>query len=158
MSPRHARRKSGAGVTSLELVIIVLIVGILASAAIPALSHSLSAHRVESAAQRVKLDLELARRRARVSSSSQSVQFDSASSSYTLPGVSHLDHPGLDYAVDLAGPPYDSLITSVDFGGDEQVIFNGYGLPDSGGAVVLQSGQYQRTVTLDAEQGKAAIQ
>jgi len=158
MPPRHSRRKSPAGVTTLELVVIVLIVGILASAAVPAIIRSLSAHRVESAAQRVKLDLERARHRARVSSTNQSVQFDPASSSYTLPGISHLDHPGLDYAVDLAGPPYDSLITSVDLGGDEEVIFNGYGLPDSGGAVVLQSGQYQRTVTLDAEHGKATIQ
>jgi hypothetical protein len=139
-------------------VIIVLIAGILASAAVPAVTHSLSAHRVQSAAQRVKLDLEHARRRARVSSTSQSVEFDSASSSYTLPGISHLDHPGIGYAVDLAGPPYNSLIASADFGGDEQVIFNGYGLPDSGGAVVLQSGRHQRTVTLDAEQGKATIQ
>ena len=85
------------------------------------------------------------------------MQFDSASEAYTLPGVQDLDHAALDYTVRLQDPPYEALMVSADFGGDEVLVFDGYGLPDSGGTVVVQSGQYQKTVSVDPTTGKASV-
>lgn len=151
-------RTRSAGFTLLELVIVVMILGIMAAVAVPRYAESLSQHRVGAAARRIEADLELARRRARISSTGQSVQFDTGSHSYVLPGVPHLDHPGQDYAVELGRPPYTASILSADFGGDTELLFNGYGFPDSAGTIVVQSGKYQKTITVDPDTGGASVQ
>ena len=51
----------------------MLVMSIFAAAAVPIFTDSLLFQRVESAAQRVKIDLELARQTARLTSSAQSV-------------------------------------------------------------------------------------
>src|SRR5437870_13428346 len=56
-----------------ELIIVVLIMSILGAVAAPKFFDSLLFHRVESAARRVKTDLELARTQARLTSASQSI-------------------------------------------------------------------------------------
>src|SRR5437763_1911264 len=80
-----------------ELVIVLLIMSILTAVAAPKFFDSLLFHRVESAARRVKSDLELARTQARLTSASQSIAFTNSSSSYTLAGVKSLDRPGATY-------------------------------------------------------------
>lgn len=102
--------------------------------------------------------MKLARRRAKISSAAQSVQFDPISHSYVLPGVPHLDHSGLDYRVELENSFYATSIVSIDFGGDAQLLFDGFGVPDSAGTVVVQSGRYQRTITVDPDTGEASVQ
>ncbi len=44
--------------------------------------------------------------------------------------------------------PYHVRIIAADFGGDSSVQFNGYGMPDTGGSVTVESGGQQRTVTI----------
>ena len=56
--------------TFIELVIVLLVMGILTAVAAPKFFDSLLFHRVESAARRVKADLELARTQARLTSAS----------------------------------------------------------------------------------------
>jgi prepilin-type N-terminal cleavage/methylation domain-containing protein len=154
LKPKHRRR---AGFALVELVIVILIIGIMAAVAVPRFAESLSRYRVEAAAKRIELDLKLARRQAKISSASRSIQFDEIGHLYVLPGVLHLDHPGQDYRVKLAEAPYAAQIFSVDFGGDAEVIFDGYGLPDSGGTIVVKSGPYQKTITLDGATGEPSI-
>src|SRR3954451_11139261 len=72
-----------------ELVIVCFIMSILAAVAGPKFYDSLLFHRVESAARRVKADLELARSQARLSSASQTITF--VNSVYTLANVKSLD-------------------------------------------------------------------
>ena len=136
--------------TLVELVIVVLIIGIMTAAAVPEFGDSLQFNRVESAASRIAADLQMARNRARMASADQVVDFDAAAASYTMPGLPDLDHPGQDYTVNLAGSPYNVLLTYVDFNGVDLVTFNGSGIPDSAGEIDVESGGYLKTVVLDA--------
>lgn len=154
-NPEKTRR---AGFTLVELVIVVMIVGIVAAVAAPRYAATISRYRVEAAAKRIEIDLKLARRQAKIASAGQSIQFDTVAHSYVLPGVPHIDHPNLDYRVELAKTPYDSSITLVNFGGDAELLFDGYGCPDSAGTVVVQSGEYQKTVVVDPDTGEAKVQ
>ncbi len=156
---RRPRRTSGRGAfTLVELVIVVLIVGILTAAGVPRLIDSISYHRAEAAAKRIKLDVGLARRSARMAGADRSIDFDAATESYTLPDTAHLDRQGSDYTVSLAAAPYRAVIVSADFGGDAVLTFNGYGAADSPGSVVVQAGPYQKTVTVEPATGKASIE
>ena len=49
-------------------------------------------------------------------------------------------------------------VLSADFGGQSRVSFDGYGVPSAGGSAVVQVGQTQKTVWLDAATGKATVQ
>jgi type II secretory pathway pseudopilin PulG len=135
---------------------VVMLIGIFTAVAIPQFVDSLLFYRVESAARRVKIDLELARRAARLTSSQQSVTFDN--SRYELSsGVAGLDKPNADYAVDLAAAPFHLTTVSVDFGGDAAVSFDGFGTPSSGGTVLLGTAEHECTVTLDGTTGDVRI-
>lgn len=144
--------------TVLELVFVLAIVAILASMALPRFSGAAVRQRADAAARRVAADLALARKHARQSSTSQTVVFDVAADSYQLAGMSHPDHPANEYVVRLGEEPYRAAIVSANFAGQKQVIFDGYGMPDSGGTVVIQVGTEQRAITLDVDAGEASVQ
>jgi prepilin-type N-terminal cleavage/methylation domain-containing protein len=142
--------------TFLELVVVVLIIGIMAAVAVPTFFDSLLYHRVESAALRVKADLEQLRQTARRTSRTQAMNL--GETSYTLPP----DVPGLgqvndSYTVDLSKPPYQLESVSIDFDDDSTLSFDGYGMPSQGGSFVLQAGDYIRTVSLDGDTGEITI-
>lgn len=146
-----------SGHTILEIVIVLLVIGILAAAGAPRYFQSLANQRVESAARRVKLDLEFVQRRAKTRGTSQTIVFDDANSTYTLVDVNDLDRPTETYTVDLKKAPYEAAVLSVDLGGDDEIEFDGYGLPDSDASIVLVVGSTQRVVNVDAESGQVTI-
>ena len=53
---------------------------------------------------------------------------------------------------------YRVAIDSVDFGGDADLVFNGFGVPDSSGFVQVVVGTELRRVDVDVSSGKATIQ
>lgn len=157
--PYRARRRPNLrGFTLIELVIVVATVAILAAIAIPRMAGTLARRRIEFAAGRVVSDLRLAQRQARLSSASRTVQFDVASNSYRLLGVPSLNGPSGEYTVRLTDTPYEVSVVSASFGGDARLIFDGYGVPDSGGSVVLGSGGNQATISVDPASGTATVQ
>jgi Tfp pilus assembly protein FimT len=139
-----------------ELVIVVMIMSIMAAVAAPSFFETLLYHRVESAARRVKADLELARDTARLKSATQTVTFTSPR--YTLgTSVAGLDQPKTAYTVDLSASPYELNGVTARFNNTPAVSFDGYGTPSSGGTVVLTSKGYRCTVTLDGVTGQVSI-
>jgi hypothetical protein len=68
------------------------------------------------------------------------------------------DRPGAAYAVDLTASPYQVTLNSVNLGNDTTLVYNGYGVPDSAGTIVVQAGNFTKTVTIDSSTGMAKIQ
>ena len=124
---------------------------IVASITVPRYANFVAQQRAAGAARKISADLAYAKRQARFSSASQIVTFNVAADTYTLAGVDDPDHPGEPYQVDLADEPYGATIISATFDTDTEVIFDGYGVPDSGGSVVIQVGDYRKRITVDGD-------
>lgn len=155
-----AAKQRGRCFSLVELVVVLVIMAALALIAEPRYAGVLSRYRVERAARRVAADLALSRFQARTSSRSRSIAFNPNLHQYEMSWSTGAlsDAPSATTTVKLNAEPYRVKIVSASLGGDTAVTFNGYGVPDSGGAVILQSGPYQKTVVLNADTAKAQVQ
>ena len=120
--------------------------------------HPVADLAIKAAAERVVADLALARRQARNTSTSIEVVFVPGQDRYVLKKIRDLDRSSAEYTVILSAEPYNATLTSADFGGSARVIFNGYGMPDSEGQLVLGARGESRVVYLDPDTGKASVQ
>jgi prepilin-type N-terminal cleavage/methylation domain-containing protein len=145
-----------------ELIVVLAIIAILASMAIPRFASATTRQRADAAARRIVADLTLAQQRARHTSRSQSVIFDVAAGSYQIPGLSDPDHPDEGYEVQLGAEPYLATIVAADIDGTTQVTFNGFGRPlsvkQADGTITIQVGSETRTITIDIETGQASFE
>ncbi|MHC4219416.1 MAG: prepilin-type N-terminal cleavage/methylation domain-containing protein [Planctomycetota bacterium] len=145
------------GFSLLELIIVMAIIAIVAAIAAPRYGEALARYRADSAARRVAADLDRARATARAASADVTVIFNVAGDDYTMTGVPALNNPAVDASLDLAGPPYHTRLDSAVLGGDAIVIFDGFGMPDSGGAIKVSCGSNTRIVNLNAATGVVAV-
>ena len=145
------------GFSILELVLILAIIAVVAAIATPRYASSLSNYRCEAAAQRIIRDLGVARAEARSGSTNITVTFNVNSNNYGIAGVASLESASASASLTLSDAPYYAQLLSAAFGGDEVVTFDGYGLPDSGGTVVVGVGGVTRNVVLDGQSGLADI-
>lgn len=150
------------GVTLIELIMVISLIGIIAAVATPRYSDSLKQFQAESAAGRIEADLKMARRQAFIMGKDISVLFDTGTHSYSMPNIASLDKSQQPYQMRLSVSPFYASLNSASFpggtGGDKQVVFNRYGIPDGGGSVVLRCGGTTKTVLLNANSGKVTIQ
>ena len=139
------------------------IVGIAAAIATPRYAQSLARYRAESAAHRVAADLAYAQSRARLDGVSRSVSFNVGADGYTMPGVKDPDTGSAPYVVGLGEEPYRATIITASFDDPmsldvvNEVIFDGYGKPDSAGTVTVKVGSITFSVNLAADSGKATV-
>ena len=142
----------------LELVMIIAIIAIVSAIAVPRYGNSLARYHAEVTARRVVADLGLAQAMARTTTSAVTVTFEVPSNRYVLQGVADADNPGQDASLTLSDPPYHAQLVAAVFGGDDVVIFDGYGMPDSGGSIDISAGGVTKTIQLDPDTGKAVVQ
>lgn len=154
---RHAATTDG-GFTLLEVLLVLAILAIFAAVAAPRYGRASGRYRADLAARRVMADLCLAQSCAKAASSSRTVSFSTATKSYQLLNVPSPDGLSGDYTVVLSAEPYNADLTSANFNGSSQVVFNGWGLPANGGTVVVSVGSQQRTVVVDGATGRVSLQ
>ena len=152
------QRRNISGHSLLELVIVLMIVGIMATAAAPIFRQSLIHQRVESAARRLKIDLELVQRHAKSRGTSQTISFDLTTSSYNLPGEADLNRPSETYTVDLRQTPYAVAILTTDLDEPAQIVFDGYGLPDRSATIRIGTASQYLDIVVDGQTGQIRIQ
>jgi type II secretory pathway pseudopilin PulG len=143
--------------TLIEAVMVICILAVVAGVAIPRVANSLAGQRVDAAARRIAGDLNLAQERARQASATQTVSFDLTGSTYQLVGMTDLDHPAAAFTVSLGSAPYEAQLASVAFGSHSTLHFDGFGIPDAGGTIVIHCGNQWRAVTVAAESGAVTI-
>lgn len=136
---------------------VLIILAIFAAIAVPRYSGAVALLRVEAAANRVVMDLNMAREQAKLVSGVRRVYFNVPASSYQIEGVQHFDVPGAVYMVKLKEEPYGVTITSTSLNNDDYLAFDYYGYPDSDGTIVLRVGALTRTVQIHAATGRITI-
>ncbi len=154
----RTKAASDCGFSMLELLLVMAIMATLAVIGVPRYQGSLARYRADLAARRIVADLSQAQSSAKAASASRTVAFSVATNTYQVPELSSLDGNSGSYSVALSERPYEAGLISANFAGDAQIVFNGWGIPDSGGTVTLTVGSEQRTVAVDTETGRASIQ
>lgn len=137
---------------------VLVILATLGAIAAPRYATALDRYHADATARRIVADLELARATARNTSASVTVTFDPGLNSYVMTGVDSLDHPGSDATLVLSVAPYRSKLVATGLGGDDEIVFDGFGVPDAGGTVLIQCGDESRTIAVDGETGVASVQ
>lgn len=158
----NRRRLSPAGFTYIELMVVLLICGILTAAATPIYMDNVLRFRVDAAAKRLAADISFAQHQAQVRSTTQNIVITpnagvGTPNSYSMPQAKYINSTVTGAVVNLTQEPYRVIISSATFGAGTTLTFDRYGAPSSGGTVVLQSGSYQKTITVNASTGKVTI-
>jgi type II secretory pathway pseudopilin PulG len=147
---RHSKRWTAFSI--MELIVVLMIMSIVAAVAAPSFHRSLEYHQLESAARRVKQDLEYLQATARTRSMTLECEFDGLT--YTMGGaaIRGLDRGG-DYVVNLAVAPYDLESVVVDLDGETSIEFNGYGEAAHDATITLGVGDETRSIEVVAATG-----
>lgn len=132
--------------TLVEMVVVVVIMGIFAGVTIPRFSSFISTQRAEASVRKITMDLEYAKNRAKNSSQSRTVEFNISNNTYRIIGESDIDHPSTPYQVSISDPPYHAQLVSVDFNSTTKVVYDGYGVPNYNGTIVIKVGTITETI------------
>ncbi|GAA5507644.1 prepilin-type N-terminal cleavage/methylation domain-containing protein [Novipirellula caenicola] len=148
-----------SGISLIEITIVLVILGIMTAAAAPRWADSLQRYRVANTANRVLADLKRTQLTAFRSSTAKTITFDVDHERYSIAGVTPLERPSGDYVIKLNESPYKSSLVSV-WGrtGTQTLTFDGFGIPNQGGNIVVGSGDLQAIISVDAVTGTAVIQ
>ena len=159
VNARSNQRGTRPGFSLGELMIVVIVISILAAAALPKWSSSLQKLRASNAASRIVSDLARAQSAAYGSSTAKTVTFSVTASQYTISDVASLKRSSGTYAVTLTDDPYRCSLVSVwGESGTQTITFDGYGLPNRGGTIIVAANGVQKSIVVNAATGTAVIQ
>lgn len=144
------------GFTVVELVLVLAIIGTVATIAVPRISHMLAAQRALAAGNRVAADLRRVAAVARAATRTWSVTFDAGDGVYKAAG---LDASGasVTWSVTLGDEPYLASIKKISLGADNAVTYSAYGTPGESGTIRVASGDASCLVTIDQQQATVAV-
>lgn len=149
---------SRRGYSLIELLMVMTIVGVVAAIAAPRYGNAASRYAAESAAHRIAADLEQARELAKGASTSYVVSFKTGAGAYEFgPAGTDASSPFFQ-VVRVDREPYGVTIESADFASTKVLTFNGYGVPDAGGSVLITKGSRSYRVSVAANSGKCTVQ
>lgn len=153
------------GVSLIELVLSVLVLGILAAVATPVYSNSLLKYRVELAAQRITQDVVQAQRAARQSNSTRTITFNSSSDSYSISGLKSMDRSSQAYSVAMNQSPYNVDIVKLVTANQPTtslpsvaIAFNRFGMPDQGASITVRAGIFEKRIDVASISGRVSVQ
>jgi prepilin-type N-terminal cleavage/methylation domain-containing protein len=138
------------GFTMIELVIVVLILGILGSVAAPRYLETLANYRTDATAKRIVADLQITKRRAQQTSTSQTIVFYVVENRYEITTMNDLDHTKTIYEHRLGEGVSQAKLVSASFGGSSTLVFDLYGQPSSAGTIVINAGSGNHTIEVGA--------
>ncbi|UCE60101.1 MAG: hypothetical protein JSU63_21985 [Phycisphaerales bacterium] len=131
----------------------LVIIGTLTAIAVPRYANFLARQQLDAAVRRVNADLAYAQRRAKTLSQSQTVTFAVDLDNYKIQGMPDPDRSNKLHKVELGKDPYNAEIVSADLGGDAEIVFDGFGVPDSAGTIIVQVNNRQTTITIGLDSG-----
>ena len=146
-----------AGVSLVDLAVSVMIIGIITGIAVPRFSSMTQAYSADAAAHRIVSDLTHARRKARTTGQSETIAFDTDGDRYTFSSLTSLDSQGQLYTVELGQSPYSADLVKVGFGEESSLTFNGFGVADNSGALVISVGHEVREISVDVASGLITV-
>lgn len=160
------------GFTLIELLVVVMILAIIGAVAIPLVSSNDDAE-CQSAARALISDLELAQSTALARQTPVALVFSDDLQGYkvvlaegqnlddyaSLLALSHPLEPTKAYEVYLSADMQlpGLQVGSASFGGESYVVFNSFASPDSGGSVILTSGDATLTVSVESITGRVSV-
>ncbi len=146
------------GFSLVELALVMSIIAVIAAVATPRYVTTLTRYRADAAARRLVSDLTLARATAERRSGTAAIEFPSGGKGYHAVGVvDPLGIAGAGYVIDLSAEPYAARIESLRLtDGSSRIEFDGYGMPSTGGEIVVESGGTRRVVRIDTGSGRAS--
>ena len=159
-SPRSTKRdprRCFAAFSLVELAVVVALITILAGIAVPRYGQFLGRRQIDSAATRIMADIRLTQQYARNRSQSQTIRFQPTQEKYLLLGMLDINDGAKVQAIPLNEPPFEVNIVSANLGGDGDLVFDGFGRPDSGGSITIANGGFQAVITVDALTGEATV-
>lgn len=141
------------GFSLIELVACLLVIAIVAAVGVARFDQSSRRERAVSAARQVAAEIDRVRREADASSMTWRIAFESGSGKYTIMA----DDGSVTRESSVAMDPYLAEMQSILLGGDEELSFSGFGLPDSGGTITVRSSGWQVTITVNSSTGSSSL-